>query len=95
MFPFYIPPVNLWFFDVFRVYKMGTLARNGLCLIVPYSHEHCLKVQPCDEQKQQHLWKRINKPIDKTDSWPLFKRAKQKLLFRHTKYIKEQGLFLS
>ena len=33
MFPFYTPlktPENLWFSGVFRWYKMGTLARNGL-----------------------------------------------------------------
>ena len=33
MFPFYTTlktPENLWFFGVFRGYKMGTLARNGL-----------------------------------------------------------------
>ena len=33
MFPFYIPlktTENLWFSGVFRGYKMGTLARNGL-----------------------------------------------------------------
>ena len=24
-------PENLWFFGVFRRYKMGTLAKNGLC----------------------------------------------------------------
>ena len=25
-----IPPENLWFSDIFRVYKIGALPRNGL-----------------------------------------------------------------
>ena len=43
MFPFYTPPLktpeNLWFFYVFRVYKMRRLARNGSNLKLHFSQE--------------------------------------------------------
>ena len=35
-------PENLWFFGVFKGYKIGTLVRNGLTVQIQ------LAVQPCD-----------------------------------------------